>query len=176
MNEKQYLTSFKDIEALGSILQDINNSIGGIPHYTFNAQNPIFDRLFTDVLNFTFQNRDANATKFFFNSTSNTIFVAEALDHYGLLSMPLMDITARLGKNATSDSIMTEFANKTLRDVFRQSLLIEFAQNPPAIAPTNNKYEPALSHALSIGILKLIAILNKTVIFKIQLLSAKIFS
>ena len=154
-NEQQYLTNFKDIEALGSILQDINNSIGGIKGYEFSAKVPVFKKLFTDVLNFTFEQRDVNATKFFFNTTSNTIFVAETLDHFGLLDLPLNDITALLGKNATSDTIFTELTNKTLREVFRQSLLIEFVNDPVAIAPTNEKYEPALSHALSIGILKL---------------------
>ena len=154
-NEQQYLTNFKDIEAQGSILQDINNSIGGIQGYEFSAKVPVFKKLFTDVLNFTFERRDVNATKFFFNTTSNTIFVAETLDHYGLLDIPLNNITALLGKNATSDTIFTELTNKTLRDVFRQSLLIEFVNNPVAIAPTNEKYEPALSHALSIRILKL---------------------
>ena len=154
-NEQQYLTNFKDIEALGSILQDINNSIGGIKGYEFSAKVPLFKKLFTDVLNFTFEQRDVNETKFFFNTTSNTIFVAETLDHFGLLDMSLNDISTMLGKNATSDKIFTQFINKTLKDVFRQSLLIEFVDNPSAIAPTNEKYEPALSHALSIGILKL---------------------
>ena len=105
-NEQQYLTNFKDIEALGSIFQDINNSIGGIKGYEFSAKVPVFKKLFTEVLNFTFEQRDDNATKFFFNTTSNTIFVAETLDHFGLLDMPLNDITALLGKNATSDTIL----------------------------------------------------------------------
>ena len=154
-NDKQYLTSFKDIEALGKILSDINTTVGGVEGYRLTAKVPVFDKLYTDVLNYTFEQRDINATKFFFNSTSNTIFVAEALNYFGLLDMPLLNITTRLGKNATSDYIFNQFAGKTLKDVFRQSLLLEFQDHPPAIAPINEKYEPALSHALSIGILKL---------------------
>ena len=154
-NDKQYLSSIKDIEALGKILSDINSTVGGIEGYQLTAKVPIFDKLYTDVLNYTFEQRDVNATKFFFNSTSNTIFVAEALNYFGLLDMPLLNVTARLGKNATSDYIFNQFSGKTLKDVFRQSLLLEFQDHPPAIAPINEKYEPALSHAISIGILKL---------------------
>jgi hypothetical protein len=154
-NSKQYLTSFRDIEALGYLLSNINVSVGNLHTLQFSTEVPVFDILLTDVLNYTFTHRDVNATKFFFNTTSNTIFVAEALNYYGLLDISLSDISTRLGKNATSDTILTEFANKTLRDVFRQSLLLEFADHPAAIAPTNEKYEPALSHALQLGILTL---------------------
>ena len=154
-NDKQYLSSFKDIEALGKILSDINTTVGGVDGYQLTAKVPVFDKLYTDVLNYIFEQRDVNATKFFFNSTSNTIFVAEALNYFGLLDMPLLNVTARLGKNATSDYIFNQFSGKTLKDVFRQSLLLEFQDHPPAIAPINEKYEPALSHAISLGILKL---------------------
>ena len=88
LNEKQYFTSFKDLEALGSILQDINASYGGITDFSMTSKNPLFDQLYTDVLNYTFINRDVNSTKFFFNSTSNTVFVAQMLDHFGLSNDP----------------------------------------------------------------------------------------
>jgi hypothetical protein len=154
-NSKQYLTSIKDIEALGYLLYNINASVGNLYPLQFSKEAPVFDTLLTDVLNYTFTHRDVNTTKFFFNTTSNTIFVAETLNYYGLLDLSLLDITSRLGTNATNDTILTEFANKTLRDVFRQSLLLEFVDHPSAIAPTNEKYEPGLSHAIQLGILSL---------------------
>ena len=54
-----------------------------------------------------------------------------------------------------SDTIFIELTSKTLLDVFRQSLLVEFVDHSIVIAPTNEKYGSVLSHAPTNGILKL---------------------
>jgi hypothetical protein len=92
--------------------------------------------------------------RFYYESVSKTIFVAEILSNIGYLDKTIGEISHFLGEDM-NNPIPNKITERNLKDLFRSELLVEIMENPISLIPNNDNYEPAISHAIKIGLLEL---------------------